>query len=92
MILDERQKALSMAILRAAVAGYIIYLGVSLIRDQLTGGSTLAPWFSWVCGVLFVLAGPGFIWYSWKQYRAATAKKPEAPLESTAEEPSEAEK
>ena len=39
------------AALRAVVGAYLIYLGVSLIRDFLGGRSTMAPWAAWGCGI-----------------------------------------
>ena len=74
---EAKGSAAGMVILRAAVAGYLIYLGYMLIRDHLNGKSTLAPWLSWLFGVLFILAGAGFGWFTYKRYRADTAKKPE---------------
>jgi TRAP-type C4-dicarboxylate transport system permease small subunit len=65
-----------MAMLRAGVSAYLIYLGYSLIRDQLDGSSTLAPWLSWASGVFFVLAGLCFLFYAWKRYRAETKQRP----------------
>ena len=91
MLMDDRQKALSIAILRGAVAAYLIYLGYSLIKDQLAGNSTMAPWLSWVSGVLFILAGAGFIWYSWKRYRADSAESPDGQASDAAKEPHETE-
>ena len=91
-MLDYRSKAITMAILRAAVSGYLIYLGFSMIKDHLEGNSTLAPWLTWVCGVFFILGGAAFIWYSWKQYRAATKETPERPADDTVEDPPEADK
>ena len=65
-----------MALLRAAVAGYLIYLGVTLIRDRLNGKSAMAPWLAWACGTVFVLAGAAFGWFAWRRYRADTADRP----------------
>ena len=43
------------AILRAVVGAYLIYLGVSLLRDHLGGKSSMAPWFAWVIGIFFAV-------------------------------------
>ena len=61
----------SRAWLRAIVAGYLIYLGYSLIRDHLKGISSMAPWLSWACGLFFIAAGAAFGFYTWRSWRAA---------------------
>ena len=63
------------AALRAVVGAYLIYLGVSLVRDFLNGKSTMAPWAAWGCGIFFALAGAGVIVYAWLHYRAETAEQ-----------------
>lgn len=60
-------QAMNRAALRAVVGAYLIYLGVSLIRDMLNGKSAMAPWLAWVCGIFFVLAGAGVLWYTWRR-------------------------
>ncbi|MBQ6036829.1 MAG: hypothetical protein IJL43_05895 [Lachnospiraceae bacterium] len=72
---EERGRVIMMAMLRAGVSGYLIYLGYSLIRDQLNGSSAMAPWLTWAAGVVFILAGIGFLFYTWKHYRAETKEK-----------------
>lgn len=62
--------------LRAVVAGYLVYLGYSLIREQLKGSSAMVPWFAWACGLLFVVSGLAFGWYTWKTWRAASEAAP----------------
>lgn len=59
-----------MAILRAAVAGYLIYLGFTLIRDLLSGSSGLPPAAAWGIGAVFMLAGALFLVYAWRRFRA----------------------
>lgn len=66
----ERQKTINMAALRAAVAVYLIYLGVSLVRDRLQGNSTLPPALAWVAGLVFLLAGAAFGWYAWRRWQS----------------------
>ena len=70
---DEQQlsRAKGAAFLRAAVAGYLIYLGYTLLRDHLRGTSTLEPWIAWAAGLGFIAAGAAFGLYVWKRYRAA---------------------
>ena len=89
-MLDYRSKAITMAILRAAVSGYLIYLGFTMIKDYVEGNSTLAPWLAWTCGMFFILGGAAFIWYSWKQYRAETKETPKESADNTVEKPPEA--
>ena len=64
--------------LRAVVAGYLIYLGFSLIRDHLNGSSVMAPWFAWASGLFFIAAGIAFSFYTWKTWRAASKAAPPA--------------
>ena len=66
---DENRAGMVLT-LRAAVAGYLIYLGYGLLRDQLRGLSTLRPWLAWGCGAAFIAVGLGFGWYSWRRYRS----------------------
>ena len=74
---DENEKksaggtlSMNRAALRAVVGAYLIYLGVSLVRDFLNGNSTMPPWAAWGCGIFFALAGAGVIVYTWRRYRA----------------------
>ena len=64
-----------MALLRALAAGYLLYLGVTMILDRIAGRSEMPLWLSWTCGVIFVLAGAVFGWYTWKRYRGENYKK-----------------
>ena len=73
----DTRRAGNIASLRAVVAGYLIYLGVSLVRDRLTGKSDMALWLAWVCCAVFVIAGAAFGWYTWKRWRAETTGKPD---------------
>ena len=75
----ERGGTAAMDLLRAVVAVYLIYLGVSLILDRLAGRSDMALWLAWVCGVLFVLAGAAFGWFTWRHFRAGKAAEEDAP-------------
>jgi TRAP-type C4-dicarboxylate transport system permease small subunit len=86
-----RSKAIGTSAIRAVVAGYLVYLGYTLIRDWLRGGSTMSPWVAWGIGLLFCIGGAAFGLYTWKQYRAAL-KAAELPAEETeeAEPPEEA--
>ena len=72
---EPRGRESGMALLRALAAGYLIYLGVTMILDRITGRSEMPLWLSWTCGVIFVLAGAVFGWYAWKRYRREITKK-----------------
>ena len=78
---NAKGRAISMASLRAVVAGYLIYLGGKLIYDRLhTAESEMPVWLAWVFGIFFILAGSAFGFYTWKRYRkeVAEAKAQEA--------------
>ena len=75
----NRTAAVYKAVLRAAVAGYLIYLGVSMIIDHLNGTSALASWIVWTAGPVFAAAGAVFGWVTWKRYRAETEEEPAEP-------------
>ena len=64
-------KARSTAILRGVVAGYLVYLGYTLIRDLLNGSSTLPLWAAWAAGLGFCIAGAAFGLFAWKRYKIA---------------------
>ena len=64
-------KAVNMAGLRAVVAGYLLYLGISVLRGQMKGETTLSPLVGWGAGILFIVFALAFGWYTWRQWRAA---------------------
>ena len=78
----KRTRANNLAVLRAVVAGYLAWLGFSLIRDFLRGTSTLSPAFAWTAGLVFIAAALAFAFYIWRQWKrelaAARLPKPEA--------------
>ena len=78
----KRTKANNLAVLRVLVAGYLAWLGFSLIRDCLRGASTLSPAFAWTAGLVFIAAALAFAFYIWRQWKrelsAAKLPKPEA--------------
>lgn len=86
-----RAKANNIAVLRTVVAGYLTYLGGSLVWDRLQGESTLAPAMAWGLGLLFVAAGLGFGLYTWKRWQAdaKVAEKAAAEAQDGPEEPPE---
>ena len=71
----NNNRASSMMIIRLVICAYLIYLGGSLIHDQQSGVSTIAPWLSWISGILFIAAGLLYGWFSWKRYRGDTADR-----------------
>ncbi len=81
----KRTKANNLAALRALVAGYLAWLGFSLIRDLLRGTSTLSPAFAWTAGLVFIAAALAFAFYIRRQWKrelaAAKLPKPEAEIE-----------
>ena len=66
----KRSAAANIAVLRAAVAAYLIYLGYTLIRDAITGVSTMAPALAWAAGLLFIAAAAVFGLYTWRRWCA----------------------
>lgn len=70
---QKRNRAMNIATLRAVVAAYLVYLGGSLIVDYLRGRSGVSPFLAWGPGLLFIAAGIGFGYYTWKTWRAAAA-------------------
>ena len=78
-------RAGSTAALRALVAGYLVYLGVMLIRNLLGGDSPLPAAAAWCVGVLFIGGGLGFAVYAFFRWRS-DSRPPEKPAEDTREE------
>ena len=85
---DEKllAKARNAVSLRAVVAGYLVYLGYTLIRDHLCGTSTLTPWLAWAAGLGFCAAGAAFGLYAWKRYRAALKEAELPPREQPSQQ------
>lgn len=67
---QRRSRAGTTASLRAVAAGYLIWLGWTLLRDMLNGSSTLPVWLSWTASIGFAAIGAAFGWYTWKRYQA----------------------
>lgn len=70
---QKRTKAMNFATMRAVVAGYLVYLGGSLIYDYLKSRSGMTPLKAWGFGLLFIAAGVGYGLYAWKRWQAETA-------------------
>ena len=83
---EPRGKESGMALLRALVAAYLIYLGVTMILDRISGRSGMPLWLAWACGVFFVLAGAVFGCYTWKRYRKEIAEKTDETSKTTSED------
>ena len=54
---DPRKTRISnIAMLRTLVAGYLFYLGFTILRDVMKGEpGSLPVWLLWLCGILFML-------------------------------------
>lgn len=70
---QKRTKAMNFATMRAVVAGYLVYLGGSLIYDYLKSRSDMTPLQAWGFGLLFIAAGVGYGLYTWKRWQAEAA-------------------
>ena len=79
------------ALLRGVIAGYLVYLGGSLIYDLIRGVSTLPPGLVWTVGPLFVICGLAYGLFTWRRWKAEEGEsaKPEAPAaeDSAPEDP-----
>ena len=67
---QKRAKAGTAATARAAVAVYVIWLGVKIIRGTIEGGTTVPPAVGWIAGIFFIAASIAFCFYVWKRWRA----------------------
>ena len=52
------------------VAGYLVYLGGSIIYELIQGATTLRPALGWILGPLFLIAGAGFGYLTWRRWKA----------------------
>ena len=73
----QRSKAINLAALRAVVAGYLVYLGGSLIYDYMKGRTDMAPIYAWGLGLLFIAAGLAYGAYTWKNWQRENADPPQ---------------
>jgi len=81
----------NMVLLRLVVSGYLAYLGVSMMWDQIRESSTLLPWLAWVAGPVFLIGGLVFGIYSWRQYRTMRREAEQKAAAESAEEPKDPE-
>ena len=85
---QRRAQAGTTATFRAVVAAYIIYLGVTLIRGAMGGGSEkFPPLAGWLFGILFIACGAGFGVYIFRRWRADVEAARLLPPEEEPEEP-----
>ncbi len=67
--MQKYSRATGSGVLRAAVAGYLIYLGYNIISDMLSGVSGMQPALAWLIGILFIACAIAFAVYSYIRYR-----------------------
>ena len=66
----SKAKIINVATLRAVVAGYLFYLGFTILRDLLAGNpGSLPVWLLWMAGILFIVSALAFGYYTWRQYQ-----------------------
>ena len=87
--LTKHSKAVNRAVLRGAVAGYLVYLGGSLIYDQVRGTSSLSPVLGWIVGPLFMIAGAAFGLLTWNRWKTDEKEVQALSQEAKATETSE---
>ncbi len=68
--IQKRARAGTAATARAAVALYVIWLGVRIIRSVSDGSSSMSPVLAWFAGLIFITASLAFAFYTWKRWRA----------------------
>lgn len=57
--------------LRAAVAGYMVYLAWKIFTNMLGGSSAIPLWAVWLICIVFAAVAVIFCVYSWKAFRKA---------------------
>ena len=86
----NKTKISNMTILRAVVAGYLFYLGFTILRDVMKGEPGSLPiWLLWLCGIGFMLAALAFGFYTWKQYQKQMSALQSESKEEETETPDE---
>ena len=86
---QRRARAGTSAVLRALVAGYLIYLAWQILRNLRTGETTMTPAVGYAAAAVFLLAAAAFAVYLIRQWRieSEAARLPESDeAESSAEE------
>ena len=64
-----RTRESSFTVVRAVVAGYLVYLGFSLLRGTTDGGTAMPLRLKWFFSLLFIIAGLLFAVYTWRRWR-----------------------
>ena len=64
-----RNRESSFTGVRAVVAGYLVYLGFSLMRGTTDGGTAMPLQLKWFFSLLFIVAGLLFAVYTWRRWR-----------------------
>ena len=73
-----RARESSFTVVRAVVAGYLVYLGISLLRGTTDGGTAMPLRLKWFFSLLFIVAGLLFAVYTWRRWRKFSVR-PEKP-------------
>ncbi len=66
---QKQARAGTSAIFRAVIAGYIIYLGWSVLRGVLKGTSPVPVWTGWFVAIVFTGGAVAFLVYTWKTWQ-----------------------
>lgn len=64
---EKRSRADKAAVIRAVVAGYLVYLGFTIATNKNTD---MSPALSRVLGGAFIVIALGFGFYIWKRWRS----------------------
>ncbi len=64
-----RTRESSFTVVRAVVAGYLVYLGFSLLRGTTDGGTAMPLRLKWFFSLLFIAGGVLFAVYTWRRWR-----------------------
>ncbi|MBQ5523400.1 MAG: hypothetical protein IIT86_11435 [Oscillospiraceae bacterium] len=74
-----RARESSFTVVRAVVAGYLVYLGFSLLRGTMDGGTAMPLRLKWFFSLLFIVAGLLFAVYTLRRWRRFSTgqEKPE---------------
>ena len=77
---QRRARAGSSAVLRALVAGYLVYLAWQILRNVRSGETTMTPAVAYAASAFFLLAAAAFAAYLIRRWRIETeaARLPES--------------
>lgn len=65
----KRSQAFTRALLRGAVAIYLLYLAVSIVRGVYGGTTAMPVLAAWALGIAFAAAAVAFVVYAWRRCR-----------------------